>query len=89
VSVRKHQLNLRYKPPVQNDPMWFPFSVALVVYNLMWVFPWRICWCNESPMYLWHQWMSLHCDDVTRGPHRLQDYILFNFRSSSLLRSKA
>jgi hypothetical protein len=20
-------------------------------------------------------WMSLHCDDVTRGPHRLQDYL--------------
>ena len=19
--------------------------------------------------------MSLHCDDVTRGPHRLQDYL--------------
>ena len=54
VSVRKDQLNLRYKPPVQNAPMWFPFSDALVEHNLMWVFPCRICWCNESPMYLWH-----------------------------------
>ena len=26
------------------------------------------CICDIS-------WMSLHCDDVTRGPHRLQDYL--------------